>query len=69
MRDKVKAYKKGLTYLGVISEHEGYIGELDRQFIGVTQVISKPNCSLKDVIRSLEITIQDIELQIAQGDK
>ena len=64
MKKSIKIFDKGAAYLGKEANEQGYIGETDAFFNAVTITIIKPHTSLEDVKRSLEITIQDIELRI-----
>ncbi len=66
MIKKVKFYKRGHAYFGDDVEDAGYIGEVDTMPNAITIVVIKPNSLLSDVKRSLEITLQDIELRIKQ---
>lgn len=64
MKKSIKIFDKGAAYLGKEANEQGYIGETDAFFNAVTITIIKPHTSLEDVKRSLEITIQDIDLRI-----
>lgn len=64
MRDIVRIYKGGHAFLGKKAIDAGFIGEVPRQFNAVTQVLIKPGTSDKDIVRSLEITIEDVKLRI-----
>lgn len=66
MIKKVKFYKRGHAYFGDDVERDGYIGEVDTIPNAITITIIKPNSTLEDVKRSLEITLLDIELRIKQ---
>ncbi len=66
MLKKVRFYKRGLAYFGDATEAAGYIGVVDTLPNAVTIVIIKPNAKLEDVKRSLEISLQDIELRMKQ---
>lgn len=65
MKDVIKVYPGGHAYLGKKTENDGYAGNCERLFNAVTQTIIKPGASLDEVKRSLELTIQDIDLRIA----
>lgn len=64
MKDSIKIYPRGIAYLGKRSEKEGYNGPCERMFNAVTQTIIKPGATLEEVKRSLELTLQDLELRI-----
>lgn len=64
MKKSIKIFAKGAAYLGTEASEQGYVGETDAFFNAVTITIIKPHTSLEDVKRSLEITIQDIDLRI-----
>lgn len=66
MRRKIQVYEGGTAYIGKQAVDEGYKGEIDALFNAVTITLVKPNTDLKSVIRSLEITIQDIRLRMSQ---
>jgi len=66
MIKKVKFYPRGRAYFGDATEEAGYIGNVDTLPNAVTIVVIKPNSKLEDVKRSLEISLQDIELRIKQ---
>ena len=66
MIKKVKFYKRGHAYFGDDVEQAGYIGEVETIPNAITITIIKPNSTLEDVKRSLEITLQDIELRLKQ---
>lgn len=65
MKDVIKVYKGGHAFLGKKTEKDGYTGPCERLFNAVTQTIIKPGASLEEVKRSLELTIQDIDLRIS----
>ncbi len=66
MIKKVKFYEHGHAYFGDSTQEAGYIGEVDTLPNAVTIVVIKPNAKLEDVKRSLEISLQDIDLRIKQ---
>jgi uncharacterized protein YheU (UPF0270 family) len=60
-----------ITCLGYIPKDlvdNGYTGDVDILINAVTATLIKPGTDLQSVKRSLEITIQDIDLRIQQGD-
>lgn len=60
-----------VTKLGYIPKDlidAGYVGDVEVLINAVTATIIKPGTDLQSVKRSLEITIQDIELRLQQGD-
>ena len=63
MRRKVRFYPTGHAYLGKSVADEGYVGDIDAQFNAVTITLIKPGTKPEDIIRSLEITIEDIKLR------
>lgn len=69
MKSKVRFYKTGHAFFSKSVADSGYIGDLDTIANAVTITVIKPNTNLEDVKRSLEITIQDIELRIRQEKK
>lgn len=66
MKSRAQFYKSGHAFFGKSVAESGYIGDVDTIANAVTITIVKPNTSLKSVKRSLEITLQDIELRISQ---
>jgi hypothetical protein len=66
MFKKVKFYERGRAYFGDDTEQAGFIGDVDSIPNAVTIVLIKPNTPLEDVKRSLEITLQDVDLRIKQ---
>ena len=69
MRKTVKFYKKGHAFFGSEVAEAGYVGDVDTIANAVTITVIKPNTVLEDVKRSLQITIQDIDLRIKQEKK
>lgn len=69
MLRNVKVYKGGEAHLGRRVAQSGYIGDVPIMENAVTITLMKPGADLESVKRSLEITIQDIELRIEQGVK
>jgi len=69
MRRKISMYPTGHAYLGKAVADDGYVGEVEAQFNAVTITLIKPGTSDEDIIRSLEITIQDVRLRAGQGNK
>lgn len=65
----VKFYKRGHAYFGDDVENAGYKGDVPTIPNAITITVIKPKSTLVDVKRSLEITLQDIELRIKQGQK
>lgn len=68
MIKKVKFYKRGRAYFGDEVEEAGFEGDVPTIPNAITITIIKPDSKLEDVKRSLEITLQDVELRIKQGD-
>lgn len=66
MKKKIRIYAQAQAYLGRDAEEQGYKGEADAYFNACTITIVRPSTSLVDIKRSLEITLQDIELRIKQ---
>jgi hypothetical protein len=66
MKKTVQFYESGHAYLGKEVAKQGYSGDVEALFNAVTITLIKPNTSLADVKRSLEITIQDIDLRMKQ---
>lgn len=69
MRKKIPFYPTGHAFFGKAVPDSGYIGEVDAEFDSVTITLIKPNTDTEDVIRSLEITIQTLKLQITREKK
>lgn len=69
MIKKVKFYPRGRAYFGDDVENAGYKGDVPTIPNAITITVIKPNSKLIDVKRSLEITLQDIELRIKQGQE
>lgn len=69
MKKKISINQQtGIVYIPRDLVSNGYHGEVDILINAVTATLIKPGTDLKSVIRSLEITIQDIELRMKQGD-
>jgi hypothetical protein len=62
--------KTGITYIPKDIVDSGYFGK-DVEILAnaVTATLIKPGTNLESVKRSLEITIQDIELRMKQGEE
>ncbi len=69
MKRRVQIYDNGTAYIGRQIAADGFIGDADALFNAVTITIIKPNTSLDAVKRSLEITLQDVELRIQEDNK
>lgn len=69
MKDIIKVYPRGIAFLGKKTERDGYVGACDRIFDAVTQTIIKPGASLEEVRRSLQLTLDDIDLRISHKDR
>jgi len=69
MKRTIKIYGQGNAYLGQQAKEQGYDGTTDAYFNYATVSIVKPGCTLKEVKRSLEITLQDIELRMTAGEE
>ena len=69
MKDVIKVYRGGHAFLGKKTETDGYSGACERLFNAVTQTIIKPGASLEEVKRSLQLTIQDIDLRISHNGR
>jgi len=65
----IRVYSGGTAKLGVRVARQGFEGDVDILENAVTITLIKPGASLGDVIRSLEIVIQGIELRIKQDKK
>ena len=69
MKKKISINQQtGIVYIPKDLVSNGYHGDVDILINAVTATLIKPGTDLKSVIRSLEITIQDIELRMKQGD-
>jgi hypothetical protein len=60
--------KSNLAYIPEDMIKSGYIGEVEAIANAVTVVLIKPGTDLVSVRRSLEITLQDIDLRMSQGE-
>lgn len=69
MKKIISIFAKGQANLGLGAARDGYTGKADAFFNAVTITIVKPEASLEDVKRSLEITLQDIDLRLKQVEK
>lgn len=58
----------GISYIPKDLVSNGYVGEVEILINAVTATLIKPGTDLSSVKRSLEITIQDIELRMKQGE-
>ena len=56
----------GISYIPKDLVSNGYIGDVEILINAVTATLIKPGTDLQSVKRSLEITIQDIELRMKQ---
>lgn len=69
MKKKIVINKNSqLAYIPADMIKAGYSGDIEAIANAVTVVLIKPHTDLKSVKRSLEITIQDIELRMKQGE-
>ena len=69
MKKKIVINKNSqLAYIPADMINAGYHGDIEAIANAVTVVLIKPKTDLKSVKRSLEITIQDIELRMKQGE-
>jgi hypothetical protein len=59
----------GITYIPKDIVTSGYKGDVELLANAVTATLIKPGTNLESVKRSLEITIQDIDLRIKQGEE
>jgi len=69
MQTSINVHKTGMSFFRKSVVEEGYVGKLDMIANAVTLTIIKPNTSLIDVKRSLEITLQDVKLRMSQEEK
>lgn len=58
----------GISYIPKDLVSNGYVGDVEILINAVTATLIKPGTNLSSVKRSLEITIQDIELRMKQGE-
>jgi hypothetical protein len=58
----------GIVYIPKDLVNSGYVGEVEILINAVTATLIKPGTDLKAVRKSLEITIQDIDLRLEQGE-
>lgn len=65
----IKFYPRGRAYFGDEVEKAGYQGDVPTIPNAITITVIKPNSKLEDVKRSLEITLQDIDLRMKQGQE
>jgi hypothetical protein len=66
MKKQISIYEHGQAYLGKDAEEDGYKGKTDAYFNTVTIAIVRPGSSLKEIKRSLEMTLEDIEIRLLQ---
>jgi len=65
MKGIIRISKKcGITYIPVNLVKEGYHGPVETLANAATVTLLKPDAPLKEVKRSLQIVIQDIQLRI-----
>lgn len=69
MKSKAIFYRTGHAFFGKGVADNGYVGNVDIIANAVTITIVKPDVDLEAVKRSLEITLQDVELRISQEEK
>ena len=70
MKRKIKINPEtGITYIPKDIVNSGYSGGVELLANAVTATLIKPGTDLESVKRSLEITIQDIELRMQQGEE
>lgn len=69
MKRRIRVYEGGTAYIGQQAVDEGFKGEIDALFNAVTITLVKPNTDLQSVVRSLEITIEDVKLRLSQEQR
>ncbi len=61
--------RTGVTYFPKVIRKEGFVGEIEGLPNALTFTLIKPGTKLADVVKSLEIILQDIELRRQQGQE
>lgn len=69
MKKTIAVYPTGHAFIGKQVAEQGYVGDVDALFNAVTIVLIKPNTDLETVKKSLQITLQDIDLRIQEEKK
>lgn len=70
MKSKIVINKNtNLAYVPKALTEAGYVGDVETIANAVTVTLIKPGTDLESVKRSLEITLQDIELRINEEEK
>jgi len=70
MRSTIKINRRsGLAYISERIRKEGYKGDVDCLRNAITLVLIRPGSSLKDVKRSLQNVLQDINLKLKYPDE
>ena len=65
MKAKIQIDEKtGIAYISKGLRDAGYVGKVEGIFSTLTVTLMCPRAKLKDIKRSLEITLQDIQLRI-----
>lgn len=61
--------RTGVTYFPKVIRKEGFVGEIEGLANALTFTLIKPGTKLADVVKSLEIILQDIDLRRQQGQE
>ncbi len=61
--------RTGVTYFPKVIRKEGFVGEIEGLPNALTFTLIRPGTKLADVVKSLEIILQDIELRRQQGQE
>jgi len=70
MKSTIKVDRKsGLAYISERIRKEGYKGNVDCLRNAITLILIRPGSSLKDVKRSLQHVLQDINLKLKYPDE
>jgi len=69
MRKAICAYSNGVVSIGREMARQGFLGKCDGYPNAVTLTIVKPGANLDEAIQSLKLTIQDLELRKAHGER
>ena len=70
MRSTIKINQKsGLAYISQRIRKEDYKGDVNCLLNAITLILIRPGSSLKDVKRSLQHVLQDIDLKLKYSDE
>ena len=69
MKGTINIHKTGMGYFHKDLIDGGYVGRVETLANACTITLIRPGTKLTDVKRSIEITLQDLELRISQEEQ